>query len=229
MVRSKAAVIVGAALVAFQVAAWANGVAVPSGPAAPNSRARTPTEMAAEVYNSGIGHRDRAVKAEAEAKKAKKDSDRAKHEKKSSEELAKALKDFQRALELNPNMPEAYNGIGFTYRKLGDYAKALANYDQALQLAPKFADAIEYRGEAYLALDRLDDAKQAYLTLFAMDRKQANALMKAMQAYVEKKKTDPAGLDPAVLSGFEKWIAERAGVADATRAMGLQSSHATWH
>ena len=64
-------------------------------------------------------------------------------------------------------MPQAYNGMGYSYRKLGDYTKALENYDRALQLAPKFPDAIEYRGEAYLALNRLDDAKQAYLTLFA--------------------------------------------------------------
>jgi tetratricopeptide (TPR) repeat protein len=228
MRSSKAAVIAAAAVAAFQVVAWANGVAVPSGPS-PSARARTPAEMAVEVYNSGIGHRDRALKADADAKKAKKDSDRQKNEKKASEELAKALKDFQRATELNPNMPEAHNGLGFTYRKLGDYAKALASYDQALQLAPKFLDAIEYRGEAYLALDRLEDAKQAYLTLLAMDRKQSDTLMKAMQAYIEKKKAEPAGLDPAALSAFEKWVAERAGVADATRAMGLNQPHATWH
>ena len=221
-------VVAGVALVAFQIAAWANGVAIPSSSPAPNARERTPAEMAAEAYNSGIGHRDKALKADADAKKAKKDSDRQKNEKKTSEELGKALKDFQRAVELNPNLPEAYNGLGFTYRKMGDYSKALANYDQALQLAPKFVDAIEYRGEAYLALDRIDDAKQAYLTLFAMDRKQADALMKAMQDYVVKKKADPAGLDPAALSALEKWIAERSGVADATRAMGLHA-HSTWH
>jgi tetratricopeptide (TPR) repeat protein len=226
MVRK--AIAAATVLVGLQVAAWANGVAIPSAPS-PNARAKTPAEMAVEFYNSGIGHRDRAVKAEADATKAKKDSDRQKNEKKASEELAKALKDFQRAVELNPNMPEAYNGLGFTYRKLGDYAKALANYDQALELAPKFLDAIEYRGEAYLALDRLEDAKQAYLTLFGMERKQADTLMKAMQAYIQKKKAEPAGLDPAVLSAFEKWVAERAGVADATRAMGFDQTHATWH
>ena len=226
MRSSRLAVVV--AVAAFQMVAGANGVSVPSGPS-PSPRAKTPAEMAVDVYNSGIGHRDRAVKAETAAKKDKKDSDRVKNEKKAAEEHAKALKDFQRAVELNPNMPEAYNGLGFTYRKLGDYAKALANYDQALQLAPKFADAIEYRGEAYLALDRLDDAKQAYLALFGMDRKQADALMSAMKDYVAKKKADPAGLDPAALSAFERWIAERAGVADATRAMGLYHARAGWH
>ncbi len=125
-------------------------------------------------------------------------------------------------------MPQAYNGMGFSYRKLGDYAKALDNYDRALQLAPNFPDAIEYRGEAYLALNRLDDAKQSYLTLFAMDRKQADSLMAAMKSYVEKKKADPTGVDAAALAAFETWIAERATVAQETRLMAFNAHHGSW-
>ena len=125
-------------------------------------------------------------------------------------------------------MPQAYNGMGFSYRKLGDYAKALENYDRALQLTPKFPDAIEYRGEAYLALNRLDDAKQSYLTLFAMDRKQADSLMTAMKDYVAKKKADPAGVDAAALTAFESWITERAGVAQETKLMAFDAHHGSW-
>jgi tetratricopeptide (TPR) repeat protein len=189
---------------------------------------RTPEEMAIEVYNSGIAHRDRALKADTQAMKDKKDSDRLKNEKKAREEHQKALKDFTKAASLNPSMPQAYNGMGFSYRKLGDYAKALENYDRALQLAPNFPDAIEYRGEAYLALNRLDDAKQAYLTLFAMDRKQADSLMAAMKTYVAKKKADPAGVDAAALAAFETWITERTTVAQETRLMAFSAHHGSW-
>jgi tetratricopeptide (TPR) repeat protein len=222
----------GALVGVYQAAAGANGTAMPpspspSGSAAP-SRPLTPEEMAVEVYNSGINHRDRALKSDTQAMKDKKDSDRLKNEKKAREEYEKALKDFTKAASLNPSMPQAYNGIGYSYRKLGDYAKALENYDRALQLAPKFPDAIEYRGEAYLALNRLDDAKQAYLTLFAMDRKQADSLMAAMKEYVAKKKTDPSGVDLAALSGFESWIAERAGVAEQTKLMSFNAHHGSW-
>jgi tetratricopeptide (TPR) repeat protein len=209
-----------------QVAARANGVSVPSAPAP--ARAMTADEMAIAAYNSGIEHRDRALKAEGQAAKDKNDSDRLKNEKKSREEYDKALKDFRKAAELNPNLPQAYNGLGFAYRKLGDYAKALENYDRALQLSPKFLDAIEYRGEAYLALNRLDDAKQAYLALFAADRRQADLLMKAMTDYVTRRKAEPAGVDSAALSAFEAWIAERAGVAHETRLMALNAHHASW-
>jgi tetratricopeptide (TPR) repeat protein len=231
MLRSvKAAITLVALVGVYQAAAGANGVSVPPpspGPSAP-SRAVTPEEMAIEAYNSGISHRDRAVKAEGQAAKDKKDNDRLKNEKKAREEHEKALKDFTKAATLNPTMPQAYNGMGFSYRKLGDYAKALEHYDRALQLAPKFPDAIEYRGEAYLALNRLDDAKQSYLTLFAMDRKQADSLMTAMKNYVARKKADPAGVDAAALSAFESWIAERAGVAEETKLMAFNAPHGSW-
>ena len=231
MFRIVKAVVTLVALVAvYQVAAGANGVAVPPSPssAPAPSRALTPEEMAVGAYNSGISHRDKAIKADTQSLKDKKDSDRLKNQKKAREEHEKALKDFTKAASLNPSMPQAYNGMGYSYRKLGDYTKALENYDRALQLSPKFPDAIEYRGEAYLALNRLDDAKQAYLTLFGMDRKQADSLMTAMKDYVEKKKTDPSGVDAAALSAFESWITERAGVAEQTKLMAFDARHGSW-
>jgi tetratricopeptide (TPR) repeat protein len=229
----KAAISLVALVAVCQIAAGANGVAIPSSPSsggapASASAPRTAEEMAVDAYNSGISHRDRALKADAQAMKDKKDSDRQKNEKKAREEHDKALKDFMKAAKLNPQMPQAYNGMGFSYRKLGDYTKALENYDRALQLAPNFPDAVEYRGEAYLALNRLDEAKQSYLTLFSMDRKQADSLMAAMKAYVARKKTDPAGVDAAALSAFESWIAERSGVAEQTKLMALHSNHGVW-
>jgi tetratricopeptide (TPR) repeat protein len=225
--RLKAGSILAITVGAVQVVLVANGVAIPSGPsnAAP---AMTPESMAVDAYNSGIRHRDRAIKADSEALKQKKPEDRLKREKTAREEYGKALKDFQKAAELNPGLPQAFNGMGYSYRKLGDFEKALASYDQALKLNPRFLDAIEYRAEAYLGLHRIEDAKAAYLTLFGMDRKQAETLMAAMREYVAKKKTDPAGVDAAALSAFEAWIAERAAVADQTRQMALNVRSASW-
>ena len=234
MLRIVKSLVTLVALVAVcQAAAGANGTSVPSSPSpspsASPSRTLTPEEMAVNAYNSGLDHRTRGKKAEEKAASAKKDSDRVKEEKKAREEYEKAFKDFKKAAELNPSLPQAYNGMGFAYRKLGDYTKALENYDRALQLAPNFPDAIEYRGEAYLGLNRIDDAKQAYLALFAADRKQADILMKAMTDWVAKKKADPAGVDAAALTAFEAWIKERSGVAEQTRPMAMNFPHASWH
>lgn len=188
----------------------------------------TPEERAIESYNSGIEHRDKGLKAELKATTVQA-ADRDKEQKKSLDEYQKALKDFKKAAESDPKLFQAYNGMGFAYRKTGDFAKALEMYEQALQMAPGFPDAIEYRGEAYLALNRIDDAKQSYLTLFASDRKQADILMKAMTDWVAKRRVDPAGVDAAALAAFESWIKERGTLANETAAMALAQNRSTWH
>ena len=147
--------------------------------------------------------------------------ERAKADDKAKKEYEKALKDFKSAAAGSPQMYQAYNGMGFSYRKTGDYAKALEMYDRALALKPGFPDAIEYRGEAYLGLNRIEDAKNAYLEVLAADRKQADTLMAAMQKWIQDKKANPAGVDPAVVGGLETWVQGRAELARQTAAMGL--------
>lgn len=210
----KTGVLLAAAVAICPLPLGANGRSMPS--SSPSMRELTPEDMARSSYNSGIGHKDKAVRAEkSDPKKAR-------------GEFEKALKDFKRATELVPNLYQAYNGMGFAYRKLGDYTKALEMYDTALQMAPGFPDALEYRGEAYLALNRIDDAKQAYLELFASDRAQADILMKAMGEWVAQRKMDSAGIDPAAVSAFEGWIKERAALAGQTVSMGLTPAHTAW-
>jgi tetratricopeptide (TPR) repeat protein len=210
----KTGVLLAAAVAICPLTLGANGRSMPS--SSPTMRELTPEDMARAAYNSGIGHKDKGVRAE------KNDANKARSE------FEKALKDFKRASELVPNLYQAYNGMGFSYRKLGDYTKALEMYDTALQMAPGFPDALEYRGEAYLGLNRIDDAKQAYMELFASDRQQADILMKAMSDWVANRKVDPAGADPAAVTSFEGWIKERAAIAGQTVSMGLTPVHTAW-
>ena len=217
-----AVILLGATLALYQAAAIASGSSMPSAPAAgPSMPSRSPEEMAIAAYNSGIDHKDKGLKIEAGLAATTDAKERAKVEDKAKKEYEKALKDFKTAASGSPQMYQAYNGMGFSYRKTGDYTKALEMYDRALQLKPGFPDAIEYRGEAYLGLNRIDDAKQAYLEILAADRKQADTLMAAMQTWIEQKKAAPAGVDPATVSGLETWVKERAELAKDTVAMGL--------
>jgi tetratricopeptide (TPR) repeat protein len=211
----KVGVLLAAAVAISPLNLGASGRSMPpSSP--PPAREMTPEDMGRAAYNSGISHKDKGLKTE------KNDP------KKARNEYEKALKDFKRATELLPNLYQAFNGMGFAYRKTGDYEKALEMYSTALQMAPGFPDAIEYRGEAFLALNRVDDAKQAYMELFASDRKQADILMKAMNDWVAQRKSDPAGVDPTALSGLEGWMKERAGLAGQTVSMGLTPVHTAW-
>jgi tetratricopeptide (TPR) repeat protein len=220
---------VAAAAAIQQTAVRANGSSMPSAPSGGSSSSMpvvTPEQIAAQAYNSGISHKNKGLKLEADAEKATKDKEKILG--KAKDEYGKALKDFKKALDLKPDAFQAFNGMGFALRKTGEPVKALEMYDKALTLAPGFPDALEYRGEAYLALNRIDDAKAAYLELFAKDRDQAAQLMKAMTDWVAKRQADPAGVDPAAVAAFDTWIKDRAKVAALTVNMSLASNHSAW-
>ena len=200
MFRMLKAVVALAGLVALcQVGAVASGSRAPS----PSSPAMSPEEIAVQAYNSGIDHRDKGAKLELQASSAAA-KDRDKVMEKAKKEYANALKEFKRATDNSPKMFQAFNGMGFAYRKTGDYVKALENYDKAISMPPGFPDAIEYRGEAYLGLNRIDDAKQAYLDAVRQRPAQADVLMAAMKKWVEQRKADPAGVDPGRAVGVRE-------------------------
>jgi len=194
-----------------------------SAPSAP----KTPEEQARDAYNSGIDHKTKGVKFEEQAAKQA-DKDRAKTMAKAQDEFGKALKDFKKAADLVPDIYQAYNGMGYAYRKTGDYVKALEMYDKALQLAPGFPDAVEYRGEAYLAMNRIDDAKQAYLALFGKDRTNADMLMASMKTWVATHQANAGGVDPAVVASLDEWVKERTKVAQLTADMSVKNNQSIW-
>ncbi|HTH00205.1 MAG TPA: tetratricopeptide repeat protein [Vicinamibacterales bacterium] len=225
-------VLLAAAVGLAHVGIFANGSSMPSAPSGGGTSSlpsMTPEERAIAAYKSGDEHRIKGKKFEDEAA-MKKGADIEKTLAKAKSEYQKSLKDFTSAAKFNPQLAPAYNGMGFAYRKTGDYAKALEMYDQAIELAkPKFfSEAVEYRGEAYLALNRIDDARKAYLELFAADRTQADGLMEAMKKWVAAHKTDPAGVSPDAVTGLEKWLDERDGLAKQTRLMGTTSRYSGW-
>jgi len=154
---------------------------------------------------------------------AKADELETKNPKQARKDYEGALKDFQTAVKLAPGNYRAHNNLGYSYRKLGNYARALESYEQALKLAPTFSEAIEYRAEAYLGLNRLDEAKQAYMQLFVSDRMTSHVLMKAMKAWVAKRRTDPAGVDAATLNAFDAWVQERDTLASSVLNLGHNS------
>ena len=180
------------------------GVAAASGSSAmsvPQAQVPTasPEQEAIESYNDGISYRDKAEKLEKEAALETDAAKKAKLLEKSGSQHESSIKKFQKAVAKNPKLVQAWGSLGYALRKTGSYPAALEAYDKALALQATYAPAIEYRGEAYLGLNRLADAKTAYMTLFNSDRARADELALAMQKWVEKRKADPSGVDPAAL------------------------------
>ena len=47
-----------------------------------------------------------------------------------------AIKNYQKAIELDPNNPFFYNGLAIIYANLSDYKKAMETFDKALSISP---------------------------------------------------------------------------------------------
>jgi len=228
----KMSAIAVAAIALLPGAALASGgspMPVPSSPGMRSSAPRlTPEQEAAQRYNDGLKHKDKADalarEAEAETSDAKK---RAKLEASARKEYEKAMKEFLAATDRNPAMFQAHGGLGYVYRRTGDLAAALKAYDRALELEPRYTPAIEYRAEAYLGVNRLDDAKTAYMTLFNADRARADELAAAMQSWLQKRRQDAAGLAPETIEDFAKWLSQREEIAGQTSAL-IQPQDPRW-
>ncbi|MBE9094584.1 TerD family protein [Tychonema sp. LEGE 07203] len=63
-----------------------------------------------------------------------------------------AIANFTQALGLNPNIPQAYLGLGIASSQQGNKQQAIYNYDRALQFNPNLAEAYFGRGQAYYEL-----------------------------------------------------------------------------
>lgn len=64
-------------------------------------------------------------------------------------EYQKAINDFDKTLESNPDLSDAYNGRGLGYYGLKDYIKAILDFTKSIELTPMNADAYYNRGKTY--------------------------------------------------------------------------------
>lgn len=210
--RTSLVIMLGCALLASApLALRANGGGSMS---MPNITPETPLERAKSLYNDGV----RLVKR----------GDGAKTPEKARVAYGKAVEKFTGSTGLAPDLYQAWNYLGYSYRKLGDAVAALDAYDRALALKPDYVDAIEYRGQAYLALGRLDDAKGAYLALYPASAKLADRLLSAMRDWVQTQRQSPGSVPAAAVDEFGKWVDERASLATATASLSREGSSATW-
>lgn len=76
-----------------------------------------------------------------------------------------AISKLNSVVEANPRNTEAYNLLGFSYRKVKNFDSAERNYRRALRLDPKHKAALEYMGELYLETDRRAKAEELLATL----------------------------------------------------------------
>jgi len=74
----------------------------------------------------------------------------------------RALEEFNKALELDPDYGEALNGLAYTYAEMGDYAKAIEYFKRYAAVSPGDANPFDSMGDCYFRIGQLDDALVKY-------------------------------------------------------------------
>lgn len=213
--------LLAALLLTATTTAWADG---PGAYRPPDRLPAARSEQSAiEVYNDGYALIVRADQADNTAVAATNERDRKAAQREARDAYKASLRKFAVATRLDASMHEAHTYIGYANRKLGRHKQALKAYEQALRINPDYPHAIEYQGQAFLGLNRIDEARFNYLRLYALDKKQASKLFRAMQSWLETNKhKPPTGVD---LDAFAEWIAERALLSDPASA---ENAAASW-
>lgn len=82
-----------------------------------------------------------------------------------------AIKDFDKAVEINPNNPDLYLNRGYLKHILRDYNSAMEDYNKAISLNKSFAFAYNNRGVLKVALNDTKGALEDYAKALEINKK----------------------------------------------------------
>lgn len=94
-----------------------------------------------------------------------------------------ALRDYNKAIELNPRYANAYYNRGTVYNSLDYYPQAIEDFSKAIELNPKDAQYYNNRGSAYNSLGKYREAIKDYNTAIELNPQDAYAYYNRGVAY----------------------------------------------
>ena len=104
----------------------------------------------------------------------------------------RAIKDYNKAIELNPQYAPTFNNRGNEYSKKGDPDRAIKDCDKAIELNPQYANAFTNRGNAYSNKGDLDCAIQDYNRAIELNPQDALTFTNRGNAYNNQGDSDRA-------------------------------------
>ena len=110
-------------------------------------------------------------------------------------QYAKAILDFNKALQMNPADAYAYRNRGRAYAEQGQYDLAISDYNKALEINPRYGDAYMNRGLVYHAKGLYDQAISDYTKALEIDPGDAGTYYARGFSYYFKKKYEKSWAD----------------------------------
>jgi lipoprotein NlpI len=98
-------------------------------------------------------------------------------------EYDRAIRDFDRAIALQPGLVVAWRNRGLAHREKGDFERAIADYDQAALLTPADARIFNDRGLVYVGMDDYARAIQDFDRAIALKPGHALAIKNRGRTY----------------------------------------------
>jgi len=98
----------------------------------------------------------------------------------------RAIRDFDKGIELNPELVEACNNRGLAYAKKGDYERAIRDFDKGIELNPELVEAYNNRGNAYEGIGEYKQAIQDLDKAIELNPEFAEAYYNRGLAYAKK-------------------------------------------
>ena len=131
-----------------------------------------------------------------------------------SRQYDKAIMHYTKALELNPQLFEAFNNRGNAYREKGEFDRAIADHNAAIQLKPDDADAYNNRGLDYCGKGENDLAFEDYDTAIRLKPDYADAYNSRGLVYYNK------GENELAIKEYDKAIRLKPNFAEAFKNRG---------
>jgi len=114
------------------------------------------------VYDLAISDLNKAIQLDSDNSKANKNMAKAYFNRGNlyldKRQVGKALDDFTKSLEINPQNPKAFYNRGNVYAELGESANAVADYTRAIELNPEDARPYINRGMVYGGMKEYEKA-----------------------------------------------------------------------
>jgi len=129
--------------------------------------------------------------------------------------MDEAVKQFQKALEIEPRYALAHNNLGAAFYQLGRMDEAVTHYQQALEIEPRFAQAHNNLGIVLFEKGQVDEAIAHFQKALAVQPNNARIYNNFGKALLKKGETDGA------LRCFQKAVEITPDFAEAQENLGM--------